>query len=385
LSRISCILCPPSIDFYYMFQRPHQLMKSFSELQIPSYFLNRPYLFHPEAGIEQLNPYFYIFNQIDINPYLNGIQPVIYFSSPDDIETIDRYDPSLVVFDSVDEPSGEFASWEKNYYRALQSADVVLAASDRLYTQAASVNSNTHLVPNACDYDFYYQAANKNLPIPKDMQNIRGPVIGYSGAIATWCDLELVERLAENLPHCNIVLVGPLYNISQIPSHQNLHWLGIKPYQQLPRYFQQFDVGIIPFKISSMIEAVNPIKMWEYMASGIPVVTTAIPEAEKYPGLVLFSENEESFMENVKSALYDDNSAQRMQRMDLARQNSWTARARQIIAIIEENLARKGVDSQQNLPITLPVISRKRVSRFHSIQIAVRESINIDLRELRRQ
>ena len=384
MSRISCILCPPCIDFYYMFQRPHQLMKSFSELQIRSYFMNRPYLFHPEAGIKQLNPYFYISNQIDIRPYLNGVRPVIYFSSPDEIERLDQYDPSLVVFDSLDEPSGEFASWNKNYHRALRCADVVLASSEKLYKRAAGVNPNAYLVPNACDYDFFCQAVHKNMPIPEDMRNITGPVIAYSGAIATWCDLQLVERLADNFPHCNIVMLGPMYNVSQLPSRPNIHWLGMKAYQQLPFYFQQFDVGIIPFKISSMVEAVNPIKMWEYMAAGIPVVTTAIPEAGKYPGLVLFSENEEAFMENVKAALYHDNPACKSQRMDLARNNSWTARARQIIAIMEANLARKGVYAEQQLPVSLPTIF-PRSSRLHCIDIAVKGSINFDLRRERRK
>ncbi len=384
MSRISCIVYPPSIDFYYMFQRPQQLMKSFSELQIRSYFMNRPYLFHPEAGINQLNPYFYLLNQIDIRPYLNGVRPVIYFSSPHDIERIDQYDPSLVVFDSVDEPSGEFASWEKDYQKALQLADVVLATSDRLYKQAVSVNPNAHLVPNACDYEFFCQAVYKNLPIPEDMQNIRGPVIGYSGAIATWCDLQLLEQLADNFPHCNIVIIGPLFNVSYVPVRPNIHWLGIKTYQQLPLYFQQFDVGIIPFKISSMVEAVNPIKMWEYLAVGIPVVTTAIPEASKYPGFVLFSENEEAFMENVKAALYHDNPTRKSQRMNLARNNSWTARAQQIIDIMEENLARKGVYTEEHFSISLPAISR-RSSRLHYIDIEVKRSIDIDNRGERRR
>ncbi|PKM77855.1 MAG: hypothetical protein CVU90_05245 [Firmicutes bacterium HGW-Firmicutes-15] len=383
MSRISCILCPPSLDFYYMFQRPHQLMQSFSELQIRSYFMNRPYLFHPEAGIKQLNPYFYILNQMDIRPYLNDVRPVIYFTSPDEIERLDQYNPALVVFDSVDEPSGEFASWNKNYRRALRRADVVLASSENLYKMALGVNPNTHLVPNACDYDFFCQAVPKNLSIPKDMQDIHGPIIAYSGAIATWCDLQLVERLADSFSHCSIVMIGPLYNVSQVPSRPNIHWLGMKPYQQLPSYFQQFDVGIIPFKISSMVEAVNPIKMWEYLAAGIPVVTTAIPEAGKYSGLVLFSENEQAFMDNVKAALYHDNPAIKLQRMDLARNNSWTARARQIIAIMEENLARKGVYPEHQLPISLPTISR-RSSRLHCIDIGVKRSINIDLRPDRR-
>ena len=384
MSRISCIVYPPSIDYYYMFQRPQQLMRAFSELKIRSYFMSRPYLFHREAGIEQINPYFYILNQVDIYPYLNGNRPVVYFSSPDDINKIDKYNPALVVFDSLDEPSGEFISWKKNYHRALMRSDVVLASSERLYERAVDINPNTYLVPNACEYDFLSQAANKNLPIPQDIINMHGPVIGYCGAVATWCDIELIDRLAENFGHCEIVIIGPLYNISQVPSRPNLHWLGMKPYQQLPHYLQCFDVGIIPFIVSSMIQAVNPIKMWEYMAVGIPVVTTAIPEAGKYPGLVLYSENAESFMENIETALYHDNTTNRLQRMDLSRRNSWMARARQIISIMEDNLVRQGVTEKQHMPIFLPAASQ-RSSRLHPIEVSVKESVYIDLRRAGRQ
>lgn len=355
MNQINCIVYPPTVDYDYMPQRPQHLMREFSEMQIPAYYMNIN-LFKKRKGIEQINPYFFLFNNVNIKPFLKNTRPVIYFSLPDHINIVKQYKPSLLVFDSIDEPSEEFASWRHHYRKALELADVVLASSEKLYRMAASVNKNTYLIPNACDYDHFSQAVDNPLNLPEDMKGLRGPIIGFMGAIASWCDLELLDRLAVNFPDCNIVLVGPLYNVQreQVPAKANIHWLGIKTYKELPAYLQAFDVGIVPFRLSSMIESVNPIKMWEYLAAGLPVVTTAFPEAQKHSDVVLYSENEEEFMNNINVALYDDKLEKQARRVELARQNSWSSRARQIISIIEDKLAQNSYFQTADLPLFSP-------------------------------
>lgn len=341
MSNISCILYPPTLDFYYMVQRPHHLTMNFAELEIPTYFLNKPYLFNPPKGTKKIGDFFHLFNQVDIKPYIQNTKPIVYISLPEHIDMVADYNPQLVVFDSLDEPSEEFAIWSRGYHRALRLADIVLATSDRLYKAAARINANTYLIPNACDYNYFYQASTGILNIPGDLKKIKGPVIGYCGAVATWCDLELIDRLAISFPNCSIVMVGPLYNVSHIPLRHNLYWLGLKPYEELAAYMQLFDVGIIPFKLSSMIESVNPIKMWEYMAAGIPVVSTAVSEIEKYQNIVLWSRNNDEFITNIQKALNYDNDEKRQNRMNFARDNSWSTRAKQIIEIIEHTILQK--------------------------------------------
>jgi len=328
-----------------MVQRPQQLMKSFSQLQIPCYYLNNPFLSRPQKGIKQINPFLYVFNDVDVRPFLKKTRPVVYFIHPDHIETIKQYRPALLVFDTVDEPSGEFIHLARNYHRALKNADVVLATSEKLYNMASAVNPHTYLVPNGCDYEYFSQAAGRNLPVPDEMKNLPRPIIGYMGAVASWCDLKLVESLAAVFSDSSIVMLGPLYNVSTVPERPNLHWLGHIPYERLVNYVQLFDVGIIPFKLSSMVEAVNPIKMWEYLAAGIPVVSTAFPEAQKYGELVLCSADEAAFMRNIRHALEGNNPDLRARRMHLAWNNSWSLRARRIVEIIERHLEVKGVSS----------------------------------------
>lgn len=342
MSAISCIIYPPTLNYDYLVQRPQQLMNCFSHLNIPVFFLNLPGPGNENyQGIRKVNPHFYLFNNVDPRPFLNTVQPVVYYSSAAHVDLVKKFNPSLVVFDSVDEPSDEFAMWKPYYQRALHTADVVLATSDKLYEMARKTNPHTYLVPNGCDYHHFSQAASGMLPVPTDLKDIARPVIGYIGVVATWCDLQLVERIAHEFAHCSVVMVGPLYNISRVPRASNLLWLGFKPYEQLAAYAGSFDVGIIPFKRSSMIEAVNPIKMWEYMAAGLPVVTTDIPETTKYGDLILTSRNQSEFMHNLLRSLNEDTLEQKTRRMELARMNSWEQRARQIVNIIETRLFEK--------------------------------------------
>lgn len=341
MSSINCILYPPTLEYHYLIQRPQHLMRSFSELGIPVFFLNNSSTYSRKPnGISKLNDLFYLVNNVDPMPYINGAKPVVYYTNAAHVDLVHQYNPSLVVFDSVDEPSEEFASWRPNYYRAVASADIVLAASDKLYQMALRLNNNVHLVPNACDYEYFSGNSDKYdyLAVDDDILTINKPIIGYIGAIASWCDLNLIAEIADNFPYYNVVMIGPYYNISKVPHRRNIHWLGFKPYEQLAAYARYFDVAIIPFKKTSMTESVNPIKMWEYLATGMPIVSTALPEARKYSDLIYCSEDHREFLINIKKALEEDSIEKREQRKDIASRNSWLERARTIMEIIENEM-----------------------------------------------
>jgi len=341
MSRIGCIVCPPGIDYDYMYQRPQQLLRACSSLGIKVFYLSpqMSILSSQRDASPLTSEHFCLLRQGDAIDYLKEYAPIVYFSSPGSLPDVYRLKPSLIVFDSVDEPSGEFGHWKADYEEAIRTADIVLTSSKALYAAACSRNSATYLVPNACDYDFFNQ---DNLPIPPDMQNISAPLIGYCGAIATWCDLELIVYLAETLSECSLVMVGPLYNLKAVPKRANLHWLGHKPYNQLSAYLTNFDLGIIPFRISSMTQAVNPIKMWEYLAAGIPVVSTNLPEAKGYGELVITADSATQFATYVRQALRGNTTNLKECRRYLAKQNSWEMRARLVLSIIEEHLEKKG-------------------------------------------
>jgi glycosyltransferase involved in cell wall biosynthesis len=343
LAHINCILYPPTLEYHYLIQRPQHLMRSFSELGIPAFFLNNSSIYSKDKpGIRKLNEFFYLFNQVDPTPFLGNSKPIVYYTSAAHVDMVRQYNPELVIFDSVDEPSEEFESWRPNYYRAVSSADLVLTASDKLYQMAKALNPRVYLLPNACDYDYFSGKNNRDYQeADSDIAGIEKPIIGYIGVVVSWCDLDLITAVADSFPHCNLIVIGPLYNISQVPQRPNIHWLGFKPYEKLAAYARNFDVGIIPFKNTSMTESVNPIKMWEYMAVGLPVVATALPEARKHGDLVLYSETREDFLRNIERALYQDTPEKKQQRQQVAQENSWMQRAQTVIEIIKEELERR--------------------------------------------
>lgn len=348
MSNISCILYPPTLDYYYLVQRPQHLMQSFAHLGINCFYLNNP---SPQSrvarGIDNVMPNLYLFNNVNPEAYLKNVRPVVYYTSAAQADLIWKYNPSLVVFDSVDEPSGEFITWLPYYEKAVKTADIVLTTSDKLFLRAREINPFTYLVPNGCDFEHFSRT---DLEIPSDMAGIKRPIIGYIGVVATWVDLGLIEKLAETFPQYNIVMVGPLYNVTDVPRRPNIHWLGYKDYKDLPAYAQVFDVGIIPFKRTSMVEAVNPIKMWEYMAVGMPIVSVSIPEAEKYRDLIYTADSHDNFIDAVIEALNEDSLEKRSRRLFTARQNSWLLRAEEIIGIVEAKLAEK--KEKVNIAIT---------------------------------
>lgn len=349
MSNIPCILYPPTLDYYYLVQRPQHLMKNFSEQGVSCLFMNLPGVYHRNfRGIEQINPQLHVFHEVDPKPYLTEVRPVIYYSATAQVDKVGEYKPSLVVFDSVDEPSDEFAAWKPYYYRAVASADLVLCTSQKLHNMARAINPHVYLIPNGCDYQYFSRAARKEMPLPYELKHLTGPIVGYIGVMATWCDLELVDKLARAYPQYNLVMVGPLYNVGRVPHRPNLHWLGFKAYEQLAAYAQAFDVGIIPFRQSSMTESVNPIKMWEYMAAGMPVVTTALPEARIYSDIIYCSDDHAAFIDNVRLAIENDTEEKRQLRMALARQNSWESRALEITRLMEHHLALKDPDYSIN-------------------------------------
>ena len=217
MTPIPGIIYPPTLDFDYLVQRPQQLLKSISELGVTVYFLNHPAYHHGFfQAIERYNQHFFLFHHTEPS-YPAATRPVVYYSNPTQVDIIGGYNPGLIVFDSLDEPVEEFSSWQPYYHRAVASADLVLAASDKLYTRAQAINPNTYLLPNGCDYDYFNQARSNQF-VPPDLPELKRAVIGYLGAVASWCDLELLDQVAQVFSDCSLLIIGPLYNVRTSPT-----------------------------------------------------------------------------------------------------------------------------------------------------------------------
>lgn len=171
------------------------------------------------------------------------------------------------------------------------------------------------------------------------MKAVKGPIIGYYGAIADWFDCDILVKLVKEFPKASIVLIGQVDNteVKEIAEkYRNIILLGEKPYAQLPSYLQFFDVCIIPFKLTSLIKATSPVKIYEYLAAGKPVVTTNMPELEDYKSVIYKTSTPKAFTQAVKQALIEKSNTIKKTRQEIAKQHTWEMRAQALqIAIAD--------------------------------------------------
>ncbi len=181
---------------------------------------------------------------------------------------------------------------------------------------------------------------------PEDLRAIPRPRIGYSGSVGGACDLGLVRRIAEAYPACSVVLVGlPTADPSALEAlkRPNVHLMGVRPYGILPAYVQAFDVGLIPYVLNDYTKAVDSLKMLEYLAAGLPVVTSALPEAVKYAHMASMTRNDDDFVHAVGEALTNRGAEARQRRQSFASQHTWQRRAERLIEIIHTTIdSRRG-------------------------------------------
>ncbi len=270
--------------------------------------------------------------------------PIVWVSipSPSIVDAIRKLDTRLLVYDCLD----NFPAFHKNVAFIAETeqqlaarADVVFATSVELYNGMKSINPRTHLLPNAVDYHHFAEAAGRGLASLREMMSLRRPILGYVGELAQWFDFDLADRLAVEHPEWSIVLVGPLRanGTPKLLGRPNVHYLGVKDYHHLPAYVNQFDVCLLPFKITPLTSSVNPVKLYEYLAAGKPIVSTPLNEVLPYRAVVNVAAREE-FSAAVETVLRTDYSAETLvrQRREVARCNTWDQRVEQIIAVLSQ-------------------------------------------------
>jgi GT2 family glycosyltransferase/glycosyltransferase involved in cell wall biosynthesis len=238
-------------------------------------------------------------------------------------------------YDCMDDHSG-FGNVAKEVLEEeealLKVADTTLFTSQYLWDKYHHRTSVPLMVRNAADVDHF-----KNLLINDYLQDIPRPIIGYYGAIAEWFDTDLVYDVARRKPEWNFVFIGHTFgaDISKLSELPNVHFLGEKPYDELPKYLYHFDVCTIPFKLTELIKATNPVKFYEYISSGKPVIATKIPELLPYSGLIHLIASPDEFIRAVSQTLREDETI-KVKRRELAAQHSWEQR----VDVMQEGIER---------------------------------------------
>ncbi len=164
----------------------------------------------------------------------------------------------------------------------IRKADLVIVSAQKLLESKCAPAAPTVLVRHGVDYDHFRRALDPEAVVPPEVARLPRPVIGYFGLIADdWVDVPLLAHVARRFPAASIVLLGKVtMDVGPLAGLPNVHLLGRKPYADLPAYAKGFDVALIPFPISEVTLNANPLKAREYLAAGLPVVSTAIPEVE---------------------------------------------------------------------------------------------------------
>ncbi len=243
-----------------------------------------------------------------------GEQKAVYYCV-DDHASFTGYDRQQVLRDEED---------------LCRRADLVVTTSMALQEAKKGLNPNTILVPHGVDYDHFSRAFTEDLPAPADVADIPQPRLGFFGLIRDWVDVDLLAEVARRRSDWQIVLIGDsTVDLSPYRALSNMHFLGRKPYEQLPAYCRQFDVGLIPFRINELTLAVNPIKLREYLAAGLPVVSTPLPEARLYEHLIEIAGTADEFVTAVETCLGAD-PAGRARRAAAMVAETWPEKVEQI-------------------------------------------------------
>jgi glycosyltransferase involved in cell wall biosynthesis len=186
----------------------------------------------------------------------------------------------------------------------IEKSDLVIVSSSRLYESKRLHNANTFLITHGVDISHFRQACLAETVIPEDCPRPSGPVIGFFGLIEDWVDLDLIRHLALARPEWSFVLIGEVRtDTSLLLELPNVYLLGRRKYQSLPGYCKAFDIAILPFVVNELTLAANPLKLREYLAAGLPVVATPLPEVQKLNGLVHTASTPEGYLTEIDALL----------------------------------------------------------------------------------
>jgi len=283
---------------------------------------------------------------------LNFDNPIFWFYDPEGVRYLKRFRPRLVCYDCVDEYSTmPFYSSPRRKKRLerlegqlIKRSDTVFTTSIRLFEEKREFNPNTYLVPNVGDFEHFNQCHNRNLKTPEDIATIAGPILGFVGAVDSYkLDFELIDYISKENPEWSIVIIGPKLDKSgkkiKAPERENIYYLGRKEYVQLPNYIQNFSVCIIPYKITKYTERAFPIKVYEFLATGKPVVTTDLPAIQDLNGIIKIAKSNEEFCILVREVLSDDNEERMKKRIEIAKRNTWETRVEKLMYYVNLYLA----------------------------------------------
>lgn len=311
------IICFSTVDYSWMHQRPQQLMRGLSERGWKVIYCNKTQL--EERYLEEISENLTICHNINELIKDNIVADIVWVINPKQIYLKGVFKEKLFIYDCVD----DFPLLRNPHYKMIKEADIVLCTSKPLFKDIEKYRKDVQLVPNACDFQHFNHPDTKALAIyPKEYDKI----IGYIGALAPWVDYRLIDLIAATFPKHLILLVGAALGNVKIPQRSNIKYVGHQSYNNIPMYLKAMDVTMIPFKKNTITYSTNPIKLYEYLAQGKPVVSTYLPEVIPFSKYIYISRSHRDFLSNISKASTEKDVEVLTQRKNIAQLNSWHKR-----------------------------------------------------------
>ena len=293
------------------------------------------------AGLESINRNLYTQRIRRLLNSLPGDELVLWLTHPLQAWALDAFPQRVLAcydwtddwaaFEAlpVDDPQVLVALNE----RILREADLVFAVSEELTRRATILNAHTRRAPNATDPQFL-ESASAEGPVARKLEGLPRPVIGYIGQIADNVDFDLIRILSEARPDWSFVFVGPVWHTKQahvdnLSAHRNVRFLGRRPHAELPAFLRGFDVCILPHRVSPLTHSMDPTKLYDYLASGKPIVSTPVAGVDRFPDVVYVGASPGEFNACLDEALHEGGHL-KARRLSYARENTWPRRAAEI-------------------------------------------------------
>lgn len=289
-------------------------------------------------------------------------EPALIIWHPQYRSLIGKFDERLLIYYVYDQYSGYTGGSARKEspeeLELLKRADLVFVLSRELYNEKAKYAEGrlVHLA-NAANFEMFSKSREAATPVPADIQSIPSPKLGYIGTINEKVDLRVLERLATARPDCSIVLIGRQnYKVEaekqrffQLTARPNVHWLGHRPYEQVPNYIKGLDVCMMCYVINDWTFYGDPSKLHEYLASGKPTIGTGLSSIREFSEVVAVPETPDEWVDAVKAALTERTDGLAARRIAVARENSYPARVDVFLEAVDGAMRRKGLQPPSSL------------------------------------
>jgi glycosyltransferase involved in cell wall biosynthesis len=280
---------------------------------------------------------------------------ILWTYTPHSSDFVGQLGEALTVYECVDEFSAARGLVRAETIRALEQeliarCDLLIVTAQALHDSKKDAARRIALIPNGAEVAHFNKAADPATPITPALAGLPQPIVGFLGAVQYWVDVPLLARIARQHPEWSVVLVGPpglLVDLSELERLPNAHLLGRVPYADLPGYLRAFDVCLNPYKMDGVAEGCSPIKLYEYLATGKPIVSVDMPEARQFEHLIHVARDADAFVQQVEAAVSEAGGPESLdraaQRMAEAERHTWRGRFEAAQAALLETLAEKGL------------------------------------------